>query len=187
MDNFDWDGLQDDNAIADELYVSDDDVNNFIDGGDDDADFDADDDFDVGGDADFDNNDDLFVQPEPDFQMGFAQAEQIGFGGGRLIQGDNKLQKLMQRIEAADVQYKSVLASDLGRYFRPEDINSYVELIESKIPKYEYKNSATLAGAFYMRRRVQNLTARDLAKFSTETGIRDVDLYRYYKLLNLYL
>lgn len=138
--------------------------------------------------GDDDDDGDLWEDYEPDFQVGYAQQEQVGFGEGTVI-GDRRLQAVQQRIESKETLYKNALKAELSNYFRPEDINSYANLIEQKVPKYHYKNPAALAAAIYMWRNVGNqpVTPQVLARFSNETIKNATDLYRYLRLLNLYL
>lgn len=141
---------------------------------------------------DFMDDDDFDgFEPENRLEIGYSQLEQIGGGdvglGTTIGGGSGRIDKIMQQqMIPKELLYINRLKAELNNLMSFEKTANYAILAE-KIPRYWLKNPDTLAASFLMYDQLlytgNDLTSSKLQDFSGETGVREEDLYRYYKLV----
>jgi hypothetical protein len=157
---------------------------------------DADDIEEAFGDGDDDTNvwDEFSHFEEPQFEVGHSQMDQINWGGdpemGTRIGGAfSKIEDIIRRQTVPNEKlYTVALKAELHNYLPFEKVSNYVALIES-VPRFWFKNVDAIAGTAYMIDSLQNNrpNPQTLQEYAKKTGISEVDLYRYYRLLSKYL
>lgn len=142
----------------------------------------------------FSESDDLggFDEP-PILEMGYQQMEHVGYGdpefGGTIGGKLGRLEQIMQaQTVSKEKLYIQKLRQSLTDYFSQDKSSNYIAQIE-KIPRFWLKNSDALAAVAYMIDNLSNdkLTVDSLKYFSGQTGIREEDLFRYYRLMKNYV
>lgn len=136
---------------------------------------------------------------EQEFQMGYKQLEQVSYGDieavGLSIAGGGKLEK-MQKIltyetASKESQYINLkLRPALLKVFGEDSqdlVSNYMYSVK-KIPRFEVKNADALSAALYMMHFNSKGISSSTLKTSAEKLFIDViDLYRYYKLVKMYI
>jgi hypothetical protein len=143
---------------------------------------------------DIDNNDnsgesdDEFDQFNKEYTFGYTQIGHVGYGDAELgTQMGGKMSKLEKMLQLQSVPKEKLFINkfkgELTNYVSTQKVDHYAEIIQT-IPRYWLKNIKALCVTISLADAYDNtINETRLKDFSKANGIREVDILRYFRLL----